>query len=43
MQGGKKAEEEIKLLKNTIYPLKDERGNIKGFQQYPQYGIVNQC
>lgn len=39
----KKAEEEIKLLKNTIYPLKDERGNIKGFQQYPQYGIVNQC
>ena len=39
----KKAEEEIKLLKNTIYPLKDEGGNIKGFQQYPQYGIVNQC
>jgi P27 family predicted phage terminase small subunit len=39
----KKAEEEIKLLKNTIYPLKDEKGNIKGFQQYPQYGIANQC
>jgi len=26
-----------------VYPLKDDKGNVKCLQQFPQVGIANQC